>query len=272
MDPFVSVIMCNYNYCRFIAEAIDSVLNQTFTNFEFIIVDDGSTDDSREVISSFQDSRIRPLFQKNGGQAVAFNAGFKIARGGIIAFLDSDDWWKPKKLETVVKWHYFLDGDYSVLQHGLDLWDEGKTNPYKNILPVGDCFAEMKRTNNIDFFVATSGLVFTGAVLKKVFPLPERMRICADGYMMRAAFVFGKVCSIPCSLGFYRKHENNAVMQNKEFDMHKYLWEILFPELNKFYQSNNVDYQIPVERVPGRRGALRLVYRLGSAASKLLRK
>jgi glycosyltransferase involved in cell wall biosynthesis len=271
VDPLVSVIMCNYNYGRFIAEAIDSVLNQTFTNFEFIIVDDGSTDDSREVISSFQDSRIRPLFQKNGGQAVAFNAGFKIARGEIIAFLDSDDWWKPEKLETVLKWHNFLEGDYAVLQHGLDVWDEGKTNPYKNILPVGDCFAEMQRTNNFDFFVPTSGLIFRKSVIEKVFPLPENIKIAADAYLMRTAFISGKVYSIPESLGFYRKH-NNAVFKNKQFDVQRFFSEILFPALNKFYQSNNVDYQIPAEMAGGRASQPKVIKYLRDILKKFLDK
>jgi glycosyltransferase involved in cell wall biosynthesis len=245
MNPFVSVVMCNYNYGRFIAEAIESVLKQTYANFELIIVDDGSTDNSKEIISLYRDPRIRTIFQENGGQAAAFNAGFKIARGEIITFLDSDDWWKPEKLVTVVKWHYFLEGDYAALQHCLDIWENGKISPYKLVLPVGDCFAEMQRTNNIDFFVPTSGLVFPRPVLEKVFPVPDNIRIAADAYIMRTAFIFGKVYSIPEPLGFYRKH-NNAVFKNKQFDVQRFFSEILFPALNRFYQSHDAGYQIPV--------------------------
>lgn len=251
MDPLVSVIIGNYNYGRFIGKAIESVLEQTYTDFELIIVDDGSTDNSKEIISSYRDPRIRTIFQENGGQAAAFNAGFKIARGEIITFLDSDDWWKPEKLATVLKWHRFLEGDYAVLQHGVEIWEGGKTTPYKHILPVGDCFAEMQRSNTIDFFVPTSGLVFQRSVIEKVFPIPDRIRIAADAYLMRTAFIFGKVYSIPESLGFYRKH-NNAVFKNKQFNVQRFFSEILFPALNKFYQSNNIDYQMPVEALSGR--------------------
>jgi len=245
MDPVISVIMCNYNYGRYIAEAISSVLTQTYVDFELIVVDDGSTDDSREIISSFQDHRIKVLFQKNGGQASAFNTGFRAATGQIVAFIDSDDWWMPEKLATVVKWHHFLDGDYAVLQHGLDIWEDGKTSPYKLVLPVGYCFAEMQRTNNIDFFVPTSGLVFPRPVLEKIFPVPDNIRIAADAYIMRTVFIFGKVYSIPDSLGFYRKH-NNAVFGNKQFDVQRFFSNILFPALNRFYHSHDAGYQIPV--------------------------
>ena len=65
MDPLVSVIMSNYNYGRFAAEAIESVLKQTYVNFELIIVDDGSTDNSKEMISSYRDPRIQTIFQEN---------------------------------------------------------------------------------------------------------------------------------------------------------------------------------------------------------------
>lgn len=241
----ISVIICNYNYGHFIAEAIESVLNQTYTNFELIIVDDGSTDNSREVINSYTDSRIQTIFQENGGQAAAFNAGFTATKGEIIAFLDSDDWWEVKKLETIIKWHQFLNEDYAVLQHNLNIWDNGKTTPYKLILPAGNCFDEMRRSSRIDFFVPTSGLVFRKEILDKIFPIPNQLRICADAYIMRSAFIFGQVYSIPNTLGFYRKH-NNSVFGNKKFKSDVFFKTILFPALNKFYKQHKIDYKISI--------------------------
>ncbi len=251
-QTLVSVILCNYNYGRFIAEAIDSVLCQTHADLELIIVDDGSTDDSREVIASHKDSRIRAiLHQENRGQAAAFNTGFAVAKGVITAFLDSDDWWKPQKLETIVNWHRFLQSDYAVLQHGLSVCDGRNVRPYKLILPVGDCFAEMQQSGRINFFVPTSGLSFRKAVLDRVFPIPTEFRVAADAYVMRAAFVFGNVYSIPDSLGFYRKH-NNAVYENNDFNSDVFFSEILFPALASFYEANGINYQFgPNERVTG---------------------
>ena len=122
--PLISVILCNYNYGRFIAEGIDSVLNQTYSNFELIIVDDGSTDNSREVISAYKDPRIKTVFQENQGQAAAFNTGFSEARGDLVAFLDSDDIWKPEKLTKVFEAFENGNYEYSLVQHQLEWIDE----------------------------------------------------------------------------------------------------------------------------------------------------
>lgn len=94
----VSVVMPAFNVERFIGEAIQSVLSQTFGDFELIIVDDGSTDRTAEIIASFDDPRIRTLFQANRGLAGARNSGIAMARGTHVALLDSDDRWHPDKL------------------------------------------------------------------------------------------------------------------------------------------------------------------------------
>lgn len=99
--PEISVILNNYNYGQYIGAAIRSVLSQDHTDFELIIVDDGSTDDSREIISSFSDPRIKKVFKANGGQLSAFNEGFKISSGDIVCFLDADDMYQPGYLSAV---------------------------------------------------------------------------------------------------------------------------------------------------------------------------
>ena len=101
--PVVSAIIPTYNFGRFLGEAIQSVLDQTFTDFELIVVDDGSTDDTREVVGSFNDSRIRYIYQENRGLPAARNTGIKASRGEYIAFLDSDDIWLTQNLELKVK-------------------------------------------------------------------------------------------------------------------------------------------------------------------------
>ena len=88
----ISVIIPTYNYARFLAEAIDSALGQSYAPLEIIVVDDGSTDATSEVLAAYGD-RIRVLRQKNQGVAMARNAGIAAARGDYLAFLDSDDAW-----------------------------------------------------------------------------------------------------------------------------------------------------------------------------------
>ena len=101
--PAVSVVMPVYNVERFLAQAIASVLAQTFADFELLLVDDGSTDSSPAVCASFDDPRIRLIRQKNRGLAGARNAGIRHSRGRFVAFLDSDDAWEPDKLAEHVR-------------------------------------------------------------------------------------------------------------------------------------------------------------------------
>jgi glycosyltransferase involved in cell wall biosynthesis len=101
----ISVIMPAYNGEQFIAQSIMSVLNQTFTDFELIVVDDGSTDRTAEIVSGIQrqDDRVRFLRQENSGQAAARNIGISKSQGDLIAFLDQDDLWIEQKLELQTK-------------------------------------------------------------------------------------------------------------------------------------------------------------------------
>jgi glycosyltransferase involved in cell wall biosynthesis len=99
--PLISVIMPVYNGEKYIRETIDSVLNQTYRNFEFIIVDDGSTDSTRQIVSSYDDKRIVPLsLPRNQGVCNARNQGTGIAKGEYIAFCDADDLYGPNRLQT----------------------------------------------------------------------------------------------------------------------------------------------------------------------------
>ena len=89
-NRLASIIINNYNYGRFLADAIDSALSQTYPHVEVIVVDDGSTDSSRVIIGRYGD-RITAVLKENGGQASAFNAGFRVSLGETIVFLDADD-------------------------------------------------------------------------------------------------------------------------------------------------------------------------------------
>ncbi|MGH7598337.1 MAG: glycosyltransferase [bacterium] len=98
-----SVIIPTFNRAAFLREAIDSVLAQTEKDFELIVVDDGSTDHTRDLVAEYGD-RIRYFFQPNAGASAARNLGIRHARGNFMAFLDSDDLWLPKKLARQMQW------------------------------------------------------------------------------------------------------------------------------------------------------------------------
>lgn len=98
----VSVVIPAYNYSRFLPEAISSVLAQTFTKLELIVVDDGSTDETPEVCTGYSDARFRYVRQENAGLSASRNTGIRHAQYSHVAFLDADDRWDPRFLETVV--------------------------------------------------------------------------------------------------------------------------------------------------------------------------
>ena len=103
MGDLVSIITPSYNTARFIGETIESVLNQTYTNWEMLIIDDCSKDNTEEVVNSYHDDRIKFIKnEKNMGAALSRNKALRMAKGRWIAFLDSDDLWLPEKLEKQI--------------------------------------------------------------------------------------------------------------------------------------------------------------------------
>jgi len=128
--PLVSVIIPTYNRGWILQEAIDSVLDQDFSDFELIVVDDGSNDNTREILGAYRD-RITVLRQPNRGVSAARNRGINEAAGQLIAFLDSDDLWLPGKLSTQVG--FFEDNADAVINQTQEIWIRNgqRVNPKK---------------------------------------------------------------------------------------------------------------------------------------------
>jgi teichuronic acid biosynthesis glycosyltransferase TuaG len=115
-NPSVTIIMPAYNAAATIADSIESVLKQTYTNWELIIVNDCSTDNTSEIVKSYANTHIKMLrLNENKGISTARNVGARIASGEYIAFLDSDDVWLPKKLEIQIKYH--LSNPFYMISH-----------------------------------------------------------------------------------------------------------------------------------------------------------
>ncbi|MBW3623993.1 MAG: glycosyltransferase [Armatimonadetes bacterium] len=209
-----SIVIDNYNYGHFIRETIDSALSQTYAPLEIIVVDDGSTDDSREIIRSYGD-RVKAIFKENGGQASAFNAGFDACQGNIIFFLDSDDTLFPHAAETVMA--CFTSSRIAKVHWPLWVVDEkgnrtGQQKP-SGALSEGDLRSVVLESGPTSCISSpTSGNTWTREFLEKVLPVPEESayyRVCADEYLYTLAPVFGSVKMIPEPLGTYRIHDKN---------------------------------------------------------------
>jgi glycosyltransferase involved in cell wall biosynthesis len=131
--PLVTVVMATYNYAHYLPTALASALAQTVSNIEVIVVDDGSTDNTREVVERFAaDPRVRYLYQSNGGHGAAKNAGVRAARGTFIGYLDADDAWDPRKLEKQLP--LFEDPSVGVVYSRMEWMDpSGARRPYDRI-------------------------------------------------------------------------------------------------------------------------------------------
>lgn len=227
--PFVSIIINNYNYERFLRDAITSALNQTYPHTEVIVVDDGSTDNSRLIIEEYANvDRVIPVFKENGGQASAFNAGFAVSRGDVVVFLDADDVLLPKAIEEAVNaWEPKL----SKVQWRLQLVNDrlqplAATCPAREAsMPSGNLRETLLRWRHY-FSPPTSGNAFSRWLLERILPMPEvEWRIAADSYLLSLAALYGEVRSVDKVLGYYRIHGSN-LWYNEEQNIHKLVQQV----------------------------------------------
>lgn len=217
--PLVTVLINNYNYEKFISQAIDSVLNQDYKNIEIIVVDDGSTDNSRVIISGYRE-RIKIIFKKNGGQASAFNSGFEKSTGDIVCFLDADDTFILNKISTIVNiFKKYPDAGW--IFHELQYIDKDGECITEQIEERGvekmlfiDFRQDMKKIKSMPYFPATTGLSFRANLLKKIFPVPEAFRISADSFLRFAALCQVSGVLYPENLATHRQHGKNLYVLN----------------------------------------------------------
>ncbi|MFK8186109.1 MAG: glycosyltransferase family 2 protein [Phormidesmis sp.] len=216
--PLISVLINNHNYGRFLRGAIDSVLQQSYRAVEIIVVDDGSTDRSREIIRSYGHAVV-PVLKANGGQDSAFNAGFARSRGEIICFLDADDKFVPDKLAKVVdclstqpwaKWcfHSLLLRDiYTGETVGRTRAFPGQTQDYSTACD----FRTAMRWGRLPFYpMSTSGLCFRRSLLANILPMPETfINTSADRYIRSVVMATAPGYFIADDLTIQGIHDSN---------------------------------------------------------------
>lgn len=210
LNPFISIIINNYNYDRFISQAIDSALNQTYPHIEVIVVDDGSTDKSREIIAEYGD-RIIPILQENGKQASAFNRGFARSKGEIIIFLDSDDYLMSNAVEQIVQlWQPTLAKvHYRLKVVDAEQQDLGYSMPQgSGLLSTGEVWRDLITWGGYTS-TPTSGNALNRKALEEVLPIPDEFKLTADDYLSYLIPFYGEVAAIEEPLGAYRIHGNN---------------------------------------------------------------
>mgnify|MGYP001560062154 CR=1 FL=1 len=183
----ISAIIPAYNAEKYIKDAIESVLAQTYPAYEIIVVDDGSTDRTRETVKELQVSscryqvEIKYIYQENKGPGAARNAGIKVAKGEYIAFLDSDDMWMPEKIEKQAR--LLHNSDYAMVYCDMGHEVDGKLiykaylkeKGYKGV-GSGDIYEKLLKEN----FIFTPTVLARKEALVKIGYFDESYRICED--------------------------------------------------------------------------------------------
>ena len=210
--PLVSVVINNYNYGRFVGEAIRSALSQDYAAVEVIVVDDGSTDNSRAVIEEYG-KEITTVFKANEGQSSAFNAGFARSSGDIVCLLDADDLFLPNKVERVVS--AYKDSGVGWCVHPLqavNAMGQAISGSLDVRYATGryDFRKQYLRGKPAFWAAPTSGLTFRRAVLAKLLPMPSHIRITADNYLTFSFPAFAPGFYISECLSLQRIHGANA--------------------------------------------------------------
>ena len=210
----VSVVVTNYDYAGYLPAALDSCLAQDWPNVETVVVDDGSTDGSREVLDRYR-GRVRTVLQDNRGQAAAFAAGLADSRGDVVLFLDADDVLLPTAASAAVDAFLREPAAVKVSWPMLEIDAAGRRTGARlpeGPLPSGD-LRPLVEAQGADCYLSppTSGNAWSRRYLERVLPAPEEdFRRGADGYLITLAPLHGLIAALPDPHSCYRVHGRNG--------------------------------------------------------------
>ncbi|KZX75323.1 hypothetical protein A3715_07910 [Oleiphilus sp. HI0009] len=212
-EPLISVITPTFNRADFLGQTIESVLNQSYANIEHIIIDDGSTDNTRTLVESYSHTgKVRYFYQKNSGQSVARNKGLTEAKGDFICFLDSDDYFFKTKTEVSLRVFHenpefdLVYGDYIFVdEKGTQLDIENMTR-YS-----GYIFKQLLKDN----CVSMNTTMVRKSAIDKVGGCSENLKVADDYDLWLRLSVYSKFLYVPEKLSAYRSMENQ-ISSNKK--------------------------------------------------------
>jgi len=221
-SPAVDVVVTNHNYARFLPQAIESACAQTHPDVNVIVVDDGSTDGSREVLRRFAD-RVEVVLKEQGGQASALNAGAERCRGDVLLVLDADDVLRPQAAERVAA-AFAADPGLAKVQFPMAIVDAdgrptGEVKPGGHLrAPTGD-----QRRAELAFpfdlpWLPGGGTGFRTEAVRRILPIPERdyPRSGADWYLVHLTALLGEAALLDDVCAEYRVHGGNAYQLDRD--------------------------------------------------------
>ena len=218
----ISVIIPNYNYAQYIGHAIESVLRQSYQNIELIVINNGSTDNSLEVLEKYGD-KILLINQPNLGQSGARNSGLSLSSGEFIAFLDADDFWEPNKLEMQIS---IMNDDTQLVYCGITPFKEPGNEKLQSVLPKykGSCtnfFIDLPGASIV--LSGESTALFSRELLEEVGIFDTELNSTAGWDFFRRCSRLTKFDFVSESLVNYRLHSSNMSNSNAKviFDMRR---------------------------------------------------
>ena len=211
-DPLISIIIPTYNHSRYLGRALQSVYDQTYGNWEAIIVDNHSTDDTPDVVKKFDDPRVSYLkIHNNGIIAASRNMGINAAKGNWLAFLDSDDWWSADKLETCSK---YIDDNLDLIHHDLDVVYDQPSFFRRHVT----CSRQLKSPMLKDLLIKGNAIVNSTVIVRKKLLTKvggiseDKNMVASEDYntWLRIAALTDRFRYLPKSLGCYQVHSNGV--------------------------------------------------------------
>lgn len=255
--PLVSILISSYNYARYLTDAIESSLGQTYDNFEVVICDDGSTDDSVEILKRYQshDRRVKVIFQDTVGQAEALSAAFSRSSGEIICLLDSDDVFTPDKVRSVVK-AFSVARDSGLAVNQMLRVDSARNClgeiPLLFPLPSGWLGPSLiRRAPHVaSGLPPSSGLSLRRAVGEAIFPLPSNLKIGADTWIQTLVPLITPIVALKVPLSEYRIHSANANATGVFTEDKLRTWAVLEREVWNAWRNLLVSPRLPFSHFP----------------------
>ena len=215
--PVVSIVIPTFNHANFLEKALDSIVNQSYKNWEAIVIDNHSTDETSKIVQNNKESRIKYLkIDNNGIIAKSRNLGIKASKGDWVAFLDSDDWWSNDKLEICSK---YFNHKVDFIYHGLKIIYHNTKFNFKRKKSVGRNLNQPILINLLTSVIddgsaiGNSSVIVRKNILKKIGGINESQKLVASedfNTWLRVAKETNRFKYLEQTLGFYLVHEKSA--------------------------------------------------------------
>lgn len=245
-NPLVSLIMPLYNHEKYIKKSINTILNQSYKKIELIIIDDGSTDKSAEIVKNFKDKRIKYFYQKNRGVKElnkTINKGFKLSSGSLITMVTSDDFWPKNRLKKQIG--FFKNDNIDLVFGNMAIVDEnGKLITYRKP-DIPDNFNSLEKKIKIKNYFYTNYIpqpttLIRAKALKKINGYIQKKYMYAEDYPTQLNLMMnGEILYIDQNFSYYRLHENQMTNLHLEKMV---LSDIRY--LNEYYRSLSLKKRI----------------------------